>query len=194
MSMTLILGGARSGKSRFAQELAARLKKRVLFVATCEPLDEEMSARIKAHQKSRPRNWKTLETPTDITEAMRGKIGDAEVIIIDCMTLLVSNLMGTEEPDWESLEKKVTGELDKLVAFTRTSKAHFIIVSNEVGLGLVPPYRAGRVYRDALGMANQMLASNADEVYFMVAGIPIQLKAQPTQKLTKSGRTRSRSW
>ncbi len=181
MSMTLILGGARSGKSRFAQELAARLSNRGLFVATCEPLDEEMNARIKAHQMSRPRNWKTLETPTDVAKAMKGKIGDAEVVIIDCMTLLVSNLMGTEEQDSEALEKKVTGELENLVAFMRTSKAHFIIVSNEVGLGLVPPYPAGRVYRDALGMANQMLASNADEVYFMVAGIPISLKGGQSQ-------------
>jgi adenosylcobinamide kinase/adenosylcobinamide-phosphate guanylyltransferase len=174
--MTFILGGARSGKSRFAQELAAKLGKRVLFVATGEPLDEEMNARIEAHKKSRPHTWKTLETPTDVAKAMRGKIGDAEVVIIDCMTLLVSNLMGTEDIDAETLEKKVTAELEDLVAFIRTTKAHFIIVSNEVGLGLVSPYPAGRVYRDALGMANQMLAKNADEVYFMVAGIAIALK------------------
>jgi adenosylcobinamide kinase/adenosylcobinamide-phosphate guanylyltransferase len=174
--MRFILVGARCGKSRFAQELAAKLGKRVLFVATCEPLDEEMNARIKAHQRSRPRNWNTLETPTDVAEAMKGKIGDAKVVIIDCMTLLVSNLMGTEELDSDTLEKKVTDELENLIAFVKTSKAHFIIVSNEVGLGLVPPYPAGRVYRDALGMANQMLARHADEVYFMVAGIPIPLK------------------
>jgi adenosylcobinamide kinase/adenosylcobinamide-phosphate guanylyltransferase len=194
MSMTFILGGARSGKSRFAQELASKLKKRVLFVATCEPLDEEMSARIKVHQRSRPRNWKTLETPTDVAKTMKGKIGDAEIVIIDCLTLLVSNLMGTEDIDAETLEKKVTAELEDLIVFIRKKKAHFIIVSNEVGLGLVPPYPGGRVYRDALGMANQMLARNADEVYFMIAGIPIPLKALPKQKLTKSGRIRNRSW
>jgi len=176
MSMTFILGGARAGKSRFAQELAYKLKNRVLFVATCEPLDEEMNARIKAHQRSRPRNWKTLEVPTDIAKAMKGRIGAAEVVIIDCLTLLVSNLMGTEEADVETLEKKVNAELEELVAFVKTTKAHFIIVSNEVGLGVVPAYHAGRVYRDVLGMANQMLARNADEVYFMVAGIPILLK------------------
>jgi len=176
MSMTFILGGARSGKSRFAQELAAKLGKKVLFVATCEPLDEEMNARIEVHKRSRPSTWKTLETPTDVAKAMRSKIGDAEVVIIDCLTLLVSNLMGTEDTDAETLEKRVSAELEDLVAFMRTTEAHFIIVSNEVGLGLVSPYPAGRVYRDALGMANQMLAKNADEVYFMVAGIPIELK------------------
>ncbi len=178
MSMTLILGGARSGKSSYAQEMAAKMKKRVLFVATCEPLDEEMSVRIKAHQRSRPSNWKTLETPTNIAKAMKSKIGDAEVVIIDCMTLLVSNLMGTEDVDAETLEKKVRAELEALVAFVRTTTAHFLIVSNEVGLGLVPPYPGARVYRDALGMANQILAKNADEVYFMIAGIPIPLKGE----------------
>jgi adenosylcobinamide kinase / adenosylcobinamide-phosphate guanylyltransferase len=176
MSMTFILGGARAGKSRFAQELAAKLKKRVLFVATCQPLDEEMSARIKAHQRSRPRDWKTLEVPTDVAKAMRGKIGAAEVVILDCLTLLISNIMGAEEADAETLEKKVNAELEDLIDFVKMAKAHFIIVSNEVGLGVVPPYRAGRVYRDVLGTANQMLARNADEVYFMVAGIPIQIK------------------
>ena len=178
MSMTFILGGARSGKSRLAQELAAKLGKRVLFVATGEPLDEEMNARIEVHKRSRPSTWKTLETPTNVAKVMRGKIGDAEVVIIDCLTLLVSNLMGTEDIDAETLEKKVTAELEELVAFMRTTEAHFIIVSNEVGLGLVSPYPAGRVYRDALGMANQMLAKNADEVYFMVAGIAIPLKGE----------------
>jgi len=181
MSLTFILGGARSGKSRFAQELAAKLGKRVLFVATGEPLDEEMSARIEAHKRSRSPAWKTLEAPTDVAQAMRGKIGDAEVVIIDCLTLLVSNLIGTEDVDAGTLEKRVTAELEELVAFVRTTKAHFIIVSNEVGLGLVPPYPGGRVYRDALGTANQMLARNADEVYFMVAGIPIELKKGESQ-------------
>ena len=176
MSMTFILGGARSGKSRFAQELAAKLGKRVLFVATAEPLDDEMSARIKAHKRSRSPTWRTLEAPTNVAKAMGGKIGDAEVVIVDCLTLLVSNLMVTDDIDAETLEKRVTAELKELVAFMRTTEAHFIIVSNEVGLGLVSPYPAGRVYRDALGMANQMLARHADEVYFMVAGIAIALK------------------
>jgi adenosylcobinamide kinase/adenosylcobinamide-phosphate guanylyltransferase len=176
MSMTFILGGARSGKSRFAQELAAKLGLRVLFVATGEALDEEMNARIEAHKRSRSPAWKTLEAPTDVAKALRNKIGNAEVVIVDCVTLLVSNLMGTEDIDAKTLEKKVTAELEELVAFVKTKKAQFIIVSNEVGLGVVPAYHAGRVYRDVLGTANQILAGNADEVYFMVAGIPIKLK------------------
>jgi len=176
MSMTLILGGARSGKSRFAQELAAKGGKRVLFVATGEPLDEEMSARIEVHKQSRPRNWRTLEAPTDVARALRKGMGDAEVVIVDCITLLVSNLMGEDSVDAELLEKKVTAELEALIKFAKGTKAHLIIVSNEVGLGLVPTSPSGRVYRDVLGTANQMLARHADEVYFMVAGIAILLK------------------
>jgi adenosylcobinamide kinase/adenosylcobinamide-phosphate guanylyltransferase len=176
MSITLILGGARSGKSRFAQELAAKLGKKVLFVATGEPLDEEMRTRIDTHKKSRPIGWRTLEAPTSVARALRGKIGDAEVVIIDCITLLVSNLMGDEDTDVGIWEEKVSVEIKSLLALLKKSKANFIIVSNEVGLGLVPTTPIGRAYRDILGMANQMLARNADEVYLMVAGIPVILK------------------
>jgi adenosylcobinamide kinase/adenosylcobinamide-phosphate guanylyltransferase len=176
MSITVILGGARSGKSRLAQELAVKLGKKVLFIATGESLDEEMRARIDRHKKSRPASWRTLEAPTNVAGALRGKVGDAEGVIIDCITLLVSNLMGDEKTDVSTWEKKTTAEIKELIAFMKKSKANFIIVSNEVGLGLVPAVLIGRAYRDILGMANQMLAENADEVYLMVAGIPIALK------------------
>jgi len=176
MSITLILGGARSGKSRFAQELARKLSKKVLFVATGEPLDEEMRARIDTHKKSRPASWRTLEVPTNLAKALRSKIRDVDLVVIDCITLLVSNLMGDANTDVSTWEKKVAAEIKNLIALLRDSKANFIIVSNEVGLGLVPTTPIGRAYRDILGMANQMLAQNADEVYLMVAGIPIVLK------------------
>ncbi len=176
MSITFILGGARSGKSRFAQELAAKPGKRVLFVATGEALDEEMSARIASHKRARPAKWRTLEAPNNVAKALKKEMGDAQVVIIDCVTLLVSNLMGEEEPEAKILEKKVNDEIENLVKFMKNNKANFIVVSNEVGLGVVPVYPAGRVYRDALGMANQMFAKHADEVYFMVTGIAIPLK------------------
>ncbi|OGO02110.1 MAG: bifunctional adenosylcobinamide kinase/adenosylcobinamide-phosphate guanylyltransferase [Chloroflexi bacterium RBG_13_52_14] len=176
MSIALILGGARSGKSRFAQELAAKPGRKVLFVATGEPLDEEMRARIDTHKKLRPANWRTLEAPTNVARAMRGKIGDADVVIIDCITLLVSNLMGDENTDVSIWEKRVSAEIKSLIVLLKNSKANSIIVSNEVGLGLVPAVPVGRAYRDILGMANQMLARNADEVYLMIAGIPVVLK------------------
>ncbi len=176
MSVRFILGGARSGKSRYAQELAAKLGRRVLYVATAEALDEEMNSRIEAHKKSRPSTWKTLEVQTDIAGAISSEIGDAEVIVLDCVTLLISNLMGKDNADIETWERRVTAELETLISFMEATPSHFIIVSNEVSLGLVPPNPLGRAYRDVLGVANQMLARHAEEVYFMVAGIPIPLK------------------
>ena len=181
----LILGGARSGKSRLAQEIAQQLGEKVLFVATGAPLDEEMRLRIEEHRKKRPRSWRILEAGVDVGQKIMTQIGDAEVVIVDCITLLVSNVMlsaGHEdsvEPDqidYASAESKIMAEIDGLIRCINSAKAAFIVVSNEVGMGLVPDHRSGRVYRDLLGKANQLLAQQADDVYLMVAGVPWQLK------------------
>ena len=173
---TFILGGARSGKSRFAQDLAGRLGSRVIFVATGEALDEEMTARIGQHKEARPQGWQTLEARTNIGRQLEKQIGDAEVVIIDCLTLLVSNLLGAE-PDYVEAEEQLTREITELIACMDKLDASFIIVSNEVGMGLVPEAKLGRIYRDLLGKANQVIAQRADEVYFMVAGMPIKVKS-----------------
>ena len=170
-----IIGGARSGKSRFAQELAEKLGNKVLFIATGEPLDEEMRARIDEHKKARPKSWRTLELPTNIGRQLEVEIGDAEVVIIDCLTLLVSNRLG-EELNYLKAEKRVLAEINKLIAGMDKLNASFIIISNEVGTGLVPETRLGRIYRDILGKANQLIARHANEVYFMLAGIPVKIK------------------
>ncbi len=172
----LILGGARSGKSRFAQNLAHRLSDKVLFVATGEALDEEMRSRIEEHKKSRPGTWYNLEAPVKIGEKIPGQIGNANVVLIDCITLLVSNLLVCEGDDRDK-EEWVTGEINQLIKCIDKLDATFIIVSNEVGLGLVPENRLGRLYRDLLGRVNQLLAQRADEVYAMVAGIPVEVKS-----------------
>ncbi len=170
-----ILGGARSGKSLFAQELAKKQSKKVLFVATGEALDEEMQARISQHKKVRPRSWRTLEIPLNIGKHIEKQFGDAEVVIIDCLTLLISNLLGNKL-DYPQVEKQAMAEISQLIACMDRLDASFIIVSNEVGLGLVPETKLGRFYRDLLGKVNQILAQHADEVYFMVAGIPAKVK------------------
>ena len=170
-----ILGGARSGKSHFAQQLAGKLGDKVLFVATGEALDEEMQARIAEHKKARSKKWRTLEVSTGIGKEIEKQIGDAEVVIIDCLTLLVSNLLH-DEPDNPEAEKRVTTEIDELLACMDKLDASFIIVSNEVGMGLVPKTRLGRIYRDLLGKANQLIAQHTNEIYFMVAGMPIEVK------------------
>jgi len=178
----LIIGGARSGKSRFAQELALKLGEPVLFVATAEAGDEEMQRRIEEHQKSRPAAWSTLEITTHIGSQIVQNIGGAKVVIVDCVTLLVNNIFSQhsyqtdEQIDASLVEKEVTSEISELVECINRVDASFIMVTNEVGTGLVPVSKVSRLYRDLLGKANQILAEHADEIYLMVAGLPVPIK------------------
>jgi len=218
--LTFILGGARSGKSSFAERLASQRSARVAYIATAQALDDEMGARIAMHRQNRPASWQTLEIPSGVGQVISSDPPDAEVVILDCLTLLVSNLLfqastrldvrperssGTEQssgnelcsgaehhPEFEShssveyllandmiARAAIEQELDELQDAIRGSSAYWILVSNEVGMGLVPPYPQGRIYRDLLGWANQRMASMADRVYFMVAGIPMRLTLEP---------------
>lgn len=178
MKSILITGGARSGKSRRAQEIAKKSGGQVLFVATAEAGDDEMKRRIKAHRKARPKEWKTLEVTTDIGRQITKNIGKAKTVIIDCITLLVSNvlLQYDEKTDPAIVEKAVAGETKGLLDCIKNTKANFIIVTNEVGLGIIPGDKVSRLYRDMLGKANRMLAEKVDEVYLMIAGIPVCIK------------------
>jgi adenosylcobinamide kinase/adenosylcobinamide-phosphate guanylyltransferase len=177
--LILVLGGARSGKSSYAQDLALKVGgPDVLYLATAQAFDGEMQARIAAHQAERPAGWCTLEAPSligaPIAEAAAGK----RVVLMDCMTLLASNalLSAGEDAPASVAEAAVAAEAAALLAACRAGEATWIVVSNEVGMGLVPPYPLGRVYRDALGRANQTLAAAADRVYLLVAGIPMTVK------------------
>ena len=200
-SFILILGGARSGKSRFAQQMAKGLREKVLFVATGQPLDEEMASRIEEHKRIRPKNWLTLEIDARVGQTLEGQIGGAGIVLLDCLSLLVSNVIlnpslplslraersnllaptagsmkNLEKIDFTKAEKRVADEIDELIKCIEKHKDIFIVVSNEVGLGLVPENKLGRVYRDLLGRANQLLAQRANEVYLMVSGIPVKIK------------------
>jgi adenosylcobinamide kinase/adenosylcobinamide-phosphate guanylyltransferase len=175
----LITGGARSGKSRFAQELAVRSGKPVLFVATATAGDEEMKRRIEEHRKSRPAVWSALEATTYIGSQIEKRAGGAGVVLVDCLTLLLNNIFSQEieeQVDEARLEKEVMAEIKELLGCIDRVDADFIIVTNEVGLGLVPMSKIGRLYRDLLGVANQRLAERADEVYIMIAGLPVKIK------------------
>jgi adenosylcobinamide kinase/adenosylcobinamide-phosphate guanylyltransferase len=176
-TLTFILGGARSGKSAYALRLAAQLGGRVRYVATAEAGDDEMAARIAAHRAERPPGWETLEAPRNIGAALR-QAPPVDVVVVDCLTLLANNvIVPLPEPVAADLAEAVLlGEIESLFDAYRASEAHWLIVSNELGLGLVPPYPLGRVYRDALGRANQHVAAAADNVLFMVAGLPLALK------------------
>lgn len=176
--VTLILGGARSGKSSHAHNLAEASGKSVTYLATAQALDEEMSRRIQKHRAERPPGWETLEVSSAIA-AQASRI-ETEVVILDCITLLITNLMMQYVRDdlveEEPFLAAVHSEIDGLIGCLHERKQDWIIVSNEVGLGLVPAYQMGRVYRDAIGWANQRLAREADTVLFMAAGIPMVVK------------------
>jgi len=215
--LVLITGGARSGKSSFAVQLASGLGEMVLYIATAEVGDSEMEARIIRHRNNRPSSWRTIEVTEEPKTALK-EAGESEVILVDCLTLLVSNVMlkeiggdigqGSEDRGQElrvrSQESKVVGyeslvesneawdrpdemeriegRIVKIVKETlkaaKEIKSTVIIVTNELGLGIVPPYPLGRFYRDLMGTVNQQVATAADEVYFIVSGIPVKIKGE----------------
>ncbi|MCJ7446791.1 MAG: bifunctional adenosylcobinamide kinase/adenosylcobinamide-phosphate guanylyltransferase [Bacteroidales bacterium] len=176
--LIFITGGARSGKSNFAEKMALSLGKSVAYLATGQPLDKEMADRIKKHKTKRPTEWETYEEPIEVRELVSSLGLEKEVILIDCLTLLVSNLLLREKnkvgnPQWE---EKILLEIEKLTEISYQVPAQIIIVSNEVGMGLVPDNPLGRVYRDILGRANSIIAHKADEVFMMISGIPLKIK------------------
>ena len=182
--LTLILGGARSGKSAYAEKLALQHNSRVAYIATAQALDEEMKSRISLHQEKRNQNWQTLEIPFGIGQIVQANPPSVDLVILDCLTLLVSNILlkvtsDPDTPDENLAQNLVAEEIASLCQAIQRSSSNWIVVSNEVGMGLVPPYPLGRVYRDLLGWANQELASVADRIYLMLAGIPMRLVPEP---------------
>jgi len=177
--LILILGGVRSGKSAFALELARRMGRQVAFIATAQAEDEEMRRRIEEHRKARPPHWRTIEAPLGVARALREESDRADVILLDCLTLLVSNLLleAGEGASTQDAAARVTTEVEELLRGFQRGAATLIVVSNEVGMGVVPPYPLGRAYRDLLGKANQILSQAADKVYWMLAGLPVEIKA-----------------
>lgn len=170
--LILILGGARSGKSTYAEKIAAQFS-RVTFLATAEEFDDEMKLRIAHHQADRPANWKTIECPSSPAKAIR-LAAEADCFLLDCLTLLVSNLLLAHEDD---AEKVTNAEIASLLTAHREANATLICVSNETGLGIVPDNALARRYRDLLGRVNQTIAAQADIVYFMVSGFAVDIKA-----------------
>jgi adenosylcobinamide kinase/adenosylcobinamide-phosphate guanylyltransferase len=169
--VTLVLGGVRSGKSRFAQEYASRFS-RVVFVATAKPSDAEMLNKIRRHQTERPKHWQTLEEPLELARVVAEQAPKFDVMLVDCLTIFVANLLEAAETDTSSVELRIERFLEALGA----APASVVLVSNEVGSGVVPAYAAGRRFRDALGELNQRVAALADNAVLMVSGLPLALK------------------
>jgi len=169
---TFIIGGCRSGKSRHALELAEQIRaNKRNFIATCMPLDDEMKERVDRHKKDRDKSWKTVEVPVQLPEAINERSKEGDVILIDCLTLWINNLL-IEIEDHAVIDQRI----HKLILALKDAKCPIILVSNEVGAGIVPENRLARQFRDLTGFANQKVAGCADRVIWMVAGIPVSIK------------------
>lgn len=182
-NLTFILGGARSGKSTYAEQLAKETGEPVLYAATAEVLDDEMRERVRQHRLRRPETWGTVECPHDAADAIRAELRKTHYscVLLDCLSILASNTLldlpeeSTEAVIYETFFRK---ELLPLLTLIRDHPdTRFIIVSNEVGMGVVPATSLGRKYRDFLGRANQCIAASADFFYFTLAGVPIPIKS-----------------
>jgi adenosylcobinamide kinase/adenosylcobinamide-phosphate guanylyltransferase len=192
----LLLGGARSGKSSYAEKIAGKMSRNVAYIATSEIIDEEMEKRVLVHRKRRPSTWETYEIENrypalDDFEKIFSQIlkNKHDVVIIDCVTILLFRIIHEfkiDESDIinseieKQIEKKVkaffSGLLEMLRKISSSKNIDFIVVSNEVGMGIVPAYPLGRIFRDIMGMINIMISENADEVYFFIAGNKIRIK------------------
>ncbi|MDP3001158.1 MAG: bifunctional adenosylcobinamide kinase/adenosylcobinamide-phosphate guanylyltransferase [Bryobacterales bacterium] len=179
--LTLIIGGARSGKSRFAQSLCPP-GARVAFVATARPDDDEMRARVERHRVGRPASWTTIEEPPSPADAILRAPSEADFILVDCLTVWLGNLCWEyrDRPATE-IESAALAEIDRIAAAATTRRV--ILVSNEVGAGIVPENPVGRLFRDLQGLVNQRAAVAADRVFHTVAGIPLRIKPAQMEDL-----------
>lgn len=192
MGLTMITGGARSGKSTFAEEQARQhavnlnrsSEEGVLYIATALAFDEEMCERIRRHQRQRPAGWRTVEQFRGLKEVILR--APERVILLDCITVMLTNLLFADglvdEPDRqlaEELERRIAGEVQELLDAVRTrTDCEVILVTNELGMGVVPAYPLGRIFRDIAGRANQRIAAASDRVYLVVSGIPVLIKGE----------------
>jgi adenosylcobinamide kinase/adenosylcobinamide-phosphate guanylyltransferase len=183
--IVLVTGGSRSGKSKFAEQMAKAEGNNVLYIATAIPIDDEMKHRIKMHRNQRPKEWVTLEAYKDLDTAVKPIIYGKDAVLLDCVTVMITNLMfDNGEPDWDfikqeeitRIEDNLREQFNKLINLAGDSDVPFFLVTNELGMGLVPEYPLGRIYRDIAGRINQNLAAAAEQVYLCVSGIPVKIK------------------
>lgn len=181
----LITGGARSGKSTYAEKLAAELGRDILYIATSIPFDDEMKSRVQKHRESRPAEWDTYEGYRGIGRVIAEKGGGYKGILVDCVTVMVTNLLleypgidydNAKYEDFAEAEAAIKEEINQLIKGIKETDATVILVTNELGSGIVPDNLLARVFRDIAGRANQQLAACCDEVYLTVCGLPLKLK------------------
>ncbi|SMD06122.1 bifunctional adenosylcobinamide kinase/adenosylcobinamide-phosphate guanylyltransferase [Sporomusa malonica] len=176
--IVLVTGGARSGKSTFAERYAAQGARKVAYIATAQIYDDEMKERVNIHQSRRPASWPTFEAPYQAEKAMADAVQSSDAVLFDCLTLYTSNLLLAPDAPGDREERRlaVLGAIDKLLASAKQEQSDVIFVTNEVGLGIVPDNALAREYRDVAGLVNQKVAQHADEVYLVVSGLAVELK------------------
>ncbi len=179
--MILVTGGARSGKSRHAEALIGD-SSQVLYIATSQILDDEMAARIEHHRQGRPAHWRTVERWQHLDELIHADINPNEVVLLECVTTMVTNLLfdygGDKDPDewdYQAMEQAINAEIQSLIAACQRCPAKVVLVTNEVGMGIVPESRLARHFRDIAGRVNQQLAAAANEVWLVVSGIGVKI-------------------
>lgn len=183
MMQVLVTGGTRSGKSFFAEQLCKEKGRQIAYLATAEPLDEEMEDRIKKHREQRPKNWKTIEAYRDINEIF-DQLEGIDTLILDCITIYVNNRMyysglqmqQASREQINRLEGQILQEMRDFMSECKRRGLHLILVTDELGMGIVPENRLTRIYRDIVGRVNQQASSLSDEVYFVISGIPMKIK------------------
>ncbi len=179
-----VSGGAKSGKSAFAEKMVFAAHKKRIYIATAHIYDEEMQEKVRVHQKQRGEDWITLEAYKDLSLLLKEYTDKEYIILLDCLTNLVTNFMLSSHEDWEHISKEEIAEIQKkieeevcaLLDFIKNSSLDLIVVSNELGMGLVPPYALGRHFRDIAGKINQLVAQRADKASFIVSGLELVLK------------------
>lgn len=177
MAQTIfITGGARSGKSKLAEQIALEYGAPLCYIATAQALDREMDQRIIKHQQRRGEAWRTIEEPLNLAQALESCDNSCKAVLIDCITLWLTNLIFKYENHGDAMEELVMKDVHHLASTLNSITIPVIIVSNEVGLGIVPEHKLGRIFRDISGQANQILAAAADDVYTVISGIPLKLK------------------
>lgn len=183
--ITYVTGGARSGKSTFAEKYVVEKNLPKVYVATAIPFDNEMKIRVEKHREQRGSKWLTIEGYRGLGEKLKESIAGEKIILMDCLTNMVSNLMIMDrEYDWDNITKRelhtleegIRGEVEEVLEYVVESDIELVVVSNELGMGLVPPYALGRHFRDIAGRMNQMIAERANEAYLIVSGLPMKLK------------------
>lgn len=182
--MILVTGGARSGKSHYAESLCREQENKTAYIATSIPFDEDFKERVKKHQQMRPREWETYEVYENIFEVIPEIAKEHQTVILDCVTLMVNNLMFKENLDYDKMSNEEIDRLElmikeqflKLIEVVKKTELYFVIVTNEIGLAPVAGNRLTRIYTDIIGRMNQLIAKNSDEVYFVISGIPMKIK------------------